>query len=331
MLLNFFKIFFLLLYTHSFSNESIKVGAQKPIYDEVEDSLEIPASIIANESVLITSVVSEKIKKIHFKEGSFVKKGKLLIELRDDEEQAKLLQVAAELEEAELNYNRALKLSEKGNISQSILDNRMMTKKKLLGKIAEIKAQINDLKISAPFDGFTSIRNFSEGSLISPGDVITELHDIQNLKVQAFVPESFANKIYTNNTINLKLNSEIKKIITGKIIVVDPIIDKKSRTFRIVGIIKNEKNIIKPGMMVNLKIPLNIRNSLLIRENAIIRQDDLTYVYVIGEKNMVFKKKITAGLRENGMVEVLDGLSKNDLVIYEGINKVKVGSIVKLK
>ena len=57
----------------------------------------------------------------------------------------------------------------------------------------------------------------------------------------------------------------------------------------------------------------------------------MTYVYVIGEKNKVFKKQITAGLRDNGMVEVLHGLNKNDLIIYEGINKVRVGSIVKLK
>ncbi len=331
MLLNILKLIIFFLFTDSFSFDFIKVGAQKPIAGEVNDSIEIPASIIANESVLITSVVSEKIKKIHFKEGSFVKKGKLLVELKDDEEQAKLFQVLAELEEAELNYDRALQLSKNGNISQSILDNRMMTKKKLQGKIAEIKAQIDDLKIIAPFDGFTSIRNYSEGSLISPGDVITELHDIQNLKVQAFVPESFANQVSVNNPMNLELNSEIKKKIIGKIIAIDPVIDKKSRTFRIVGKIKNEKNIIKPGMMVNLEIPLTNRKSLTIRENAILSQDDLSYVYVVGDKNKVLKKKITAGLKKNGMVEILDGLNKNDLVIYEGINKIRVGSIVKLK
>ena len=309
-MLNILKVLFFFFYTNSFSSDFIKVGAQKPITEEVKDSIEIPASIIANESVLITSVVSEKIKKIHFKEGSFVKKGKLLIELKDDEEQAKLFQVSAELEEAELNYDRALKLSKNGNISQSTLDNRMMTKKKLQGKIAEIKAQIDDLKIIAPFDGFTSIRN---------------------LKVLAFVPESFTNKISINYPKNLELNSELKKKIIGKIIVIDPVIDKKSRTFRIVGKIKNEKNIIKPGMMVNLEIPLAIRNSLTIRENAILSQDDLSYVYVVGDKNKVFKKKVTVGVRKNGMVEILDGLNKNDLVIYEGINKIKVGSIVKLK
>ena len=71
----------------------------------------------------------KRLKSIFFQEGKFVKKNQLLIELIDSEEQAKLRQISAELEEAELNYQRAEKLISKGNISQSILDNRIMVKK----------------------------------------------------------------------------------------------------------------------------------------------------------------------------------------------------------
>ena len=82
-----------------------------------------------------------------------------------------------------------------GNISKSILDNRLMSKKKLSGKVQEIMAKIEDHKIKAPFDGYTGIRNFSEGSFVKPGDVITELHDIKTLKIQVYIPESFSNKV----------------------------------------------------------------------------------------------------------------------------------------
>ena len=57
-----------------------------------------------------------------------------------------------------------------------------------------MQAKLEDLKIRAPFDGITSVRNFSEGSFIKPGDVITNLYDIKKLKVQGFVPENFFNK-----------------------------------------------------------------------------------------------------------------------------------------
>ena len=105
------------------------MSASTPEIKKDDDILELPASFIANESVDITSVVSEKIEKILFQEGKFVKKNQLLVELIDSEEQAKLRQISAELEEAELNYERAKKLISKGNISQSILDNRIMIKK----------------------------------------------------------------------------------------------------------------------------------------------------------------------------------------------------------
>ena len=159
-----------------------------------------------------------------------------MIELIDDEEQAVLSQINAELEEANLNYDRALKLSRNGNISQSILDNRLMIKKKLLGKYKEIKARIDDLKIKAPFDGYTGIRNYSEGSFIMPGDVITELYDTNDLKVQVNIPENYSQQVKVGKEFKLKIDgiSEIK----GKFSVINPVIDKNTRTFKVLGKIK---------------------------------------------------------------------------------------------
>ena len=92
----FFFIFFLFFFNTE-SQQVITVNAAKPEIKKIDDFLELPASVIANESVDITSVVSEKIKKILFKEGKYVKKNQLLVELIDLEEQAKLRQISAEL------------------------------------------------------------------------------------------------------------------------------------------------------------------------------------------------------------------------------------------
>ena len=126
MSLHLFKLLALslILFNNVIAQNQIVVSAQEPKIEQISDILELPGSVLANESVKITSVVSEKIDKILFDEGMFVKKNQLLIELLDNEEKAILNQVNAELEEANINYNRALKLSEKGNISQSILDNK---------------------------------------------------------------------------------------------------------------------------------------------------------------------------------------------------------------
>ncbi len=333
MILSFMRllIFCFLLSNKLYAQNPILVGAQEPKVKKISDVIDLPGTVLANESVKITSVVSEKIKKILFKEGKYVKKNQLLIELFDSEEKAILAQVNAELDEANINYDRALKLSKKGNISQAILDNRLMLKKKLIGKINEIKAQIEDHKIKAPFDGFTGIRNYSEGSFVKPGDVITELHDIKTLKVQAYIPESFSNKIKLDQFFFLETSTNIPKDISGEIYVIDPVIDKSTRSFRVQGKIKNQKNKIKPGMMVNLKIPLENRDSFVVRENSIIKEDNISYVYLVDDKNEVVKKKVEVGIKDTGMTEIIEGLKENDLVIFEGINKIQEGSLVKVK
>ncbi len=316
---------------NSYSQNLVTVGAQKPILKDVSDILKIPGSITANEKVMLTSVVSEKIKRIHFEEGKFVKKGQLLVEFFDNEEQATLIQAKAELEEAEINYNRAVALSKKGNISQSILDNREMSKKKLYGKVQEINAKIDDLKIKAPFDGYTGIRNFSEGSFIKPGDIITQIYDIQFLKVLFYIPENFTNRIKIGEKFILDVRSGNLRNIKGSVSVIDAAIDQKTRTFKVIGKIKNADGNIKPGMMVNIKITLERREAILIKENSIISEDDITFVYILDKENVVKKKKIEVGFKEDGMIEVLSGLDTDDLVIHQGINKVKEGIKIKLK
>ena len=327
----FFFLLFLFFKSYSFAQQIINVVAYPPEVKVVADTLKLPAKILANEKVEITTVVSEKIKKIVFKEGEFVKKNEILIELFDYEEQAIKKQILAEVKEAQLNFERANKLFSKGNISQTILDNRLMLKDKLNAKLEEINAKINDLKILAPFNGVTSVKNFSEGSLVKPGDVITTLYDIKSLKIQAKVPEKFINKINNKTFFSLRSSINNNLDVRGKVSIIDPLIDDQTRSFKIIGIIKNPDNLLKPGLMVDLTFNFNDRESFFVRENAVFNQDNVSYVYLVNKKNMILKKKVNIGLRKDGFVEVIDGLKSFDLVVYEGINKIKEGTSVEVK
>ena len=142
----------------------VNVKVVNPKFLVFNNEIKITGSIEANENVNITSVVSEKIKKIEFNEGTFVKKDDVLVILENLEEQAQLKQVQAELEESEINFTRAQKLFNEGNTSQAVLDRRLKEKKKLEGRYEEVQAKINDLILKAPFDGILGTKNFSEGA-----------------------------------------------------------------------------------------------------------------------------------------------------------------------
>ncbi len=119
--------------------------------------------------------------------------------------------------------------------------------------------------------------------------------------------------------------------VKGKVSIIDPMIDDETRTFKIIGIINNPNSLLKPGLMVDLTFNFNDKESFFIRENAVLNQDNISYVYLVNKKNNVFKKKVNIGLRKDGFVEIIDGLNSFDLVVYEGINKIKEGTSVKIK
>ena len=328
-----FTVFLLITIAVNSFSEDLKITEVKSIKVSNSiffDEIEINGSVQANESVKITSVVQEKIKKINFKEGSFVTKGSILVELYNEEENAVLKQVKAELQESNLNFKRTQKLAEEGNASQALLDRRLKEKTKLEGRVEEIMAKIKDLQITAPFDGIISTENFSDGSFIQPGEVIANLYDINSVKIEVFVPEKYVNFIDKNKKLVVKNLGTINKEFSGYVFAIDPYIDTETRTFKLVGLIKNNKNnILKPGMMVNVKIILNSREVLSVPEGSIIPEANNTYVFIIDKDSRAVKVKVKTGKRKNGFIEIKDGIKENSLVIYEGTNKVKSGTKVK--
>ena len=190
----------------------------------------------------------------------------------------------------------------------------------------ESQAKINDLILKAPFDGILGTKNFSEGAFLVPGDVVVSIYDIKQIKVKINIPERYSNNLKIGQKFEAIIPSNKKEKLVGNIFAIDPLIDKSTRTFIVLGIIKNDKNrSFKPGMMVNVGIILESNNQLSIPEGCIIPEDDETFIYVVNSENIVIKKKIEIGKRKDGLVEVLDGLSTDENVIFEGTNKVRNG------
>ncbi len=316
--------------TQSFSqNKDILVNFINPKKELITDKIELPATIKSNEKVDITSTVAEKIQEVLFVEGVSVKKDKILVILNNFEETAILKQFEAELKEAEINYQRALSLSKKGNISQSILDNRLTEKIRLTGKVDEIKAKINDLVLKAPFDGTVGLRNFSVGAFVKPGDVITTIYDFNTLKVEASVPEAYVGRIKIKDIVQIKVNSS-DIIHSGEVYVIDPYVDEKTRTFRIISKIENKKEL-KPGMMAKKILNFDSKESVVVPESAIIPIDNQTFIYVVGDENVIKKVQVSIGKRLDGKVEIKKGLKLSDKIVFEGVNKLKAGIKVKIK
>ena len=94
-------------------------------------------------------------------------------------------------------------------------------------------------------------------------------------------------------------------------------------------IFDNKRLILRPGMMAEVKIPLNKREVFVVPEGAIIQDDDKTYIYKVFN-NISKKFEVKIGKRKKGSVEIIQGVNDKDKIIFEGTNKIKDGLKVSI-
>mgnify|MGYP003573047773 FL=1 len=189
----------LMLLAGIFSSYAAAEPADKPrhvivapvVLKEISDRVEALGTARANESVNITSNVTEKIKQIHFEDGQVVKTGEILVVLNQAEEQANLKQAQAVRGERKLALDRLLQLDERKLAAPDEIDRTRLELAQAEASITAIKARIDDRIIRAPFAGVVGLRNISVGALVESGDLIAALDDTSQIKLDFSVPAIF--------------------------------------------------------------------------------------------------------------------------------------------
>jgi membrane fusion protein (multidrug efflux system) len=290
------------------------------------DSVEALGTTKANETVVITPDTVEKVIAIHFEDGQHVKQGDLLVELDKSEEKAALNAAQASLSEAQSSYNRAKGLQNNSALSKGALQERLAALKQAQAAIEEIKARIAKRDITAPFDGVLGLREVSVGSLVQPGDMITTIDDLSQIKVDFDVPAIFLSTLKPGMDIVGKVETFGDLEFSGTVRTINTQVDPVTRTVKVRAIIPNEGSLLKPGLLMNVTLVKNERQALLIPEEALIKRglENFVFIVIYGEgKTAVKEQKIEIGMRQPGVIEVLSGLSEGDQVVAHGTLKVR--------
>ena len=153
------------------------------------DSLEAIGTARARESVTVTAKVSEIVQRIHFDSGDDVGRGAVLVTLSGQQQQASLAEAQASASEAERLYQRQSELARQQLIARSQLDNQRAARDAARARVAQVRAQLGDRVIRAPFAGVLGIRQVSPGALVTPGTPIATLDDLSRMYVDFPLPE----------------------------------------------------------------------------------------------------------------------------------------------
>ena len=212
----------------------------------------------------------------------------------------------------------------KENIIKSIDFNKQQIIKK-----GTIIASLKDRNIIAPFEGRLGKREITPGILGNNNSIIATLDDSTKLKVDIKLPENYVGIL--KNGLKVQATSDaFNKIFTGEVKTVSSRVDPTSRSILAQIEISNPNLELIPGILLNIKVIYDERDSLSIPEESLIIQGDNKFVYLI-ENNVLKRKNVKVGLRNFGKIEILSGLEIGDNIVAEGTNKVRNKAKVKIK
>ena len=221
------------------------------------------------------------------------------------------------------NQSFSIRIKKTELISSLEFDKNLMIQKNQL--IAQLKTE----KITAPFSGRLGVREITPGILGGEDSIIATLDDIETIKLDIKVPESYLNIL--KKDLKIKASSEaFNEVFTGTLDTVSARVDPITRSILVQVKIKNANYKIIPGMLVNVEIIYNEKQSLGVPEESIIQQGNRTVVYKLIEDKSVALTEVKTGIRNFGKVEIVSGLNPGDKIVKEGVSKIKDKAQIKL-
>ncbi|WP_375748310.1 efflux RND transporter periplasmic adaptor subunit [Vibrio sp. HN007] len=332
------------------TQEAIEVTRQR--------SIEYVGRISAPEDVSISAQVTGYLKSRHFKEGQMVTKGQLLYQIEPAtfeaqvaSAKASLAQANAALKKAELDFDRGEDLLPKGNISKSEFDTLTANKLGAQAQVEAAKAQLTSAEVSlshtrivAPFDGRISESEVSIGDLLSPSSgVLTTLVSLDPIHASFNVSERERLEMgmdeASGDGSGASQLAEVQVILengeaypeVGQIDYIGNRIDLNTGTIGMRAVVANPEQVLLPGQ--HIKVSLREKASskaVTIPRRAVQTDLEGDFVMLLTEGNIAERRNVVLGKQVETGIVIKEGLSKGDVVITKGLQRVRNGVPVRI-
>jgi membrane fusion protein, multidrug efflux system len=306
------------------------VGVTPVGRDTIYDTVEAIGTASANESLTVTAKVTDTVRAVDFEDGDYVEAGDVLVQLTNREEEALLAEARANLDDAEMQLERIQNLAGQNLIPESELDTARSRAEASQARLDTVLARLSDRLILAPFSGILGFRQVSPGQLLQPNTAITTLDDISVIKLDFTVPETFLGAVTPGARVFARTAGYPDREFVGEVRTVGSRVDPVTRAIQVRALVPNDDRALRPGMLMTVQIVMAEREALVVSENAVYQIQDRHYVYVVGDDLVAREREIEAGERRFGSVEVIGGLTEGELVVTEGIVKLRDGVRVRL-
>jgi membrane fusion protein (multidrug efflux system) len=293
----------------------------------LDKSIKVPGSLRSGEETVLMPDVAGRVVRINFTEGSFVRKGTLLVKLYDADLQASLKKLNTQLAIARETLRRQTELLRVSGISELEYDQTNLQVNSIQDDIEVLMAQISKTEILAPFDGVIGLRNVSLGAQVTPATGLATIREKNQLKLDFSIPEKYSKGIVEGKKVLFTVEGD-DTVFEARIMASEGGIESNTRNLKVRALVSGHSSALEPGGFAKVEVPLGVNpNALMIPTQAIIPQERNKKVVVVRHGTAQFVTVIT-GIRQASLIEVLNGLRAGDTVVTTGILFLKPNAVI---
>lgn len=301
-----------------------KVKIENVHRQQVEQLEEYTATVEAFKTNNISSSSPNRIKQILVDVGSHVAKGQKVVVLDD----ANIEQLRVRLENAEREYNRAVKLLEIGGGTQQSVD---QLKTELDASRRQYRNLMENTVLVSPIAGVVTARNYDPGDMTGSLPILT-IEQVHPVKVMVNVSEADFPKVHKGMKVSIKLDVYPDEEFTGTVYLIHPSVDSSTRTFTVEITIDNKDNRVLPGMFARVTFNYGTRDNVVVPDRAVVKQSGSgnKYVYVLNADSTVSYNRVELGRRIDNTYELLSGVEDGSNVVVSGQTRLANGAKVSV-
>ena len=288
------------------------------------------AAIEAFAEADVIAKVGGEVQKILVEEGHQVKAGQVLAILDGDRLRLELKQTEANMKKLDREYQRNLDLHDRGLVSVGAFENIKYELDALRAAYERARLELSYVQLRAPIEGVVAERFIKVGNTLNPNDKTFHVTTLKPLIIYLYAPEKEYRKIRPGQQSMVEVDALKGQPFPAIVARISPIIDPTSGTFKVTIEIDDPSGNLKPGMFGRVHIVHEVHeNALLIPREAIIVDGDEEAVFLI-EDNKAVRRLLSTGITQNGMVQVLSGLTDDDRFVILGQAGLKDGTVVRV-
>jgi len=331
---------------------AIPVLAATPRIEDVPVYLDGVGTVRALNNVTIRAQVSGKLLSVNFKEGQDVKKGDVLAEIdpviyqaQYDQAVAKKAQDEATLANARMDLVRYQQLAtaKAGSAQQADTQKALVAQLEALVKsdqavIDNAQATLGYTKIVAPLSGRAGLRQVDQGNIVQMSDAtgVVVITQLQPIAIQFSLPQQQIFRVNAASakgalTVDAFGNDGRTVVDTGRVTGIDNQVDQTTGTVKVKGEFPNANFQLWPGQFVNVRLKVQTLDKAIVVPTAAVQRGPAgTFVYVIGQNNIVSARPVTVTQQNETIAVIASGITVAEQVVTTGFANLSEGARVAI-